>query len=224
MKKTTYCFHGTTLENAQKLARNGWNWASQDRPDTNWFCSFPNQVYAWCGIWLVRVNGDIDDWDKYTEDNGDTGNQIAIRFAFENAQIAAAIQDFRGDTLVVLGYKEEYEYEDPNREFEEVDLTGPWSCDYSCENTDGAVQAHVDDLVGRIPDKIIICKGYNPMVRGGLLPVRNDCFPEERFTELEMKIACSLHNNEETFYLSQELIEPWNWEETSIEKLLQIKK
>lgn len=224
MKKTTYCFHGTTLENAKKLARNCWDWASQDRPDTNWNCSFPNQICAWCGIWYARLDGNIDNWDKYTECNGDTGNLVAIRMAFENAQISAAIQDFRGDTLVVLGYKEEYEYNEPEEDFEEYNLTGPWSRDCSCENMDGAVQAHVDDLVGRKPDLIIVCKGYNPMVRGVLLPIRSEYFPEDKVTELEKKIACSLHNNEEAFFLTQELIEPSEWENISIEELLQIKK
>lgn len=224
MKKITYCFHGTTLKNAQKLARNCWDWASQDRPDTNWSCSFSNQIYAWCGIWYARLDGNINSWDEYTEDNGDTGNLMAIRMAFENAQISAAVQDFRGDTLVVLGYKEEYEYEDPEEEFEEADLTGPWSTDCSCENMDGAVQSHVNDLIGRVPDKIIVCKGYNPMIRGVLLPTRSEYFPRERLTELEMKIACSLHNNEKAFELAQELIEPCEWEEVSIEELLRIKQ
>ena len=204
------------------LARNGWNWADPYRPDTNWLCSLPNQVYAWCGIWLARIDGNIDNWDEYTEDNGDTGNQIAIRFAFENAQISAAVQDFRGDTLVILGYKEEYEYEDPEEDFDEVYLTGPWSCDDSCQNMDGAVQAHIKDLDGRKPDVIIVCKGYNPMIRGALLPVRSDYFPEERLSELEIKIACSLHNNEEVFCITQELIEPCEWENVSIEELLKL--
>ena len=224
MKKITYCFHGTTLENAQKLARNCWDWASQDRPDTNWFCSSPNQVYAWCGIWVARTDCRINNLNEYTEDDEETGNRTAIIWAFESAQIAAAIQDFRGDTLVILGYKEEYEYEDPDREFEEVDLTGPWSRDYSCENMDGAVQAHVDDLVGRIPDKIIICKGYNPMLKGVLLPLRSEYFPIGRLSDLEIKIACSMHNNEECFEMAQELIEPWNWEEVSVEELLRVER
>ena len=225
MKKITYCFHGTTLENAKKLARNGWNWTTTDRPDANWGCSFPDQVYAWCGIWATSVDYcRINSWDEYTEDDEEMGNQAAILWAFGNAQVAAAIQDFRGDTLVALGYKEDYEYEDPDEDFEEINLTGPWSCDYSCENMEGAMQSSAEDLNGRIPDKIIICKGYNPMVRGAVLPVKSEYFPEDRISKLEMKIACSLHNNEKCFELAQELISPWNWEEVNIEELLKIEK
>ena len=224
MKKTTYCFHGTTLENAKKLARNGWDWMTTDRPDTNWNCSSPNQIYAWCGIWVARADCRVNNLDEYTEDDEETGNQTAIIWAFESAQIAAAIQNFQGNILIVLGYKEEYEYEDPNEEFEEINITGPWSYDCSCENMEGAMQLYAKDLNGRVPEKIIICKGYNPMLKGVLLPIRSDYFPVERLSDLEMKIACSMYNNEEFFEMVQELISPWNWEEITVEKLLQIKK
>ena len=86
------------------------------------------------------------------------------------------------------------------------------------------MQSSAEDLNGRIPDKIIICKGYNPMVRGVLLPVRSKYFPEDRISKLEMKIACSMHNNEKCFELAQELISPWNCEEVNIEELLKIEK
>lgn len=225
MKKTTYCFHGTTLENAQKLAKNGWDWATPNRPDVNWLCSFPLQVCAWCGIWTAKNNGDINGWDEFTGSNEEAeGNWEAIRFAFENAQVAAAIQDFRGDTLVVLGYKEKYEYENPEDDFEVSNLSGPWYLDYSCQSMDGAVQSHVGELVGRKPDIIIICKGYNPIARGVLLPIKNEYFPEDRFSETEKAFAWAMHNNERLFEEVRSLISSKNWEEKTIEELLQIEE
>lgn len=78
-------FHGATLNNWEGIKQNGF-----DGTEYNWYCSDLYETYFY----------DIDKTGE--EDNLDWAKNECIRNAFESAQLAAAIQNYMGSTLVVL--------------------------------------------------------------------------------------------------------------------------
>jgi len=150
-------FHGTTLENWLNIKKEE-GFASNQ---TNWNCSGYHETYFY-------------DMDKECNDE-----EQCIQAALESANLAASIQNYNGNTLVVL------ELEVPENLVED---------DYSCENMDTiASVVNNDDLDLTMIKKIHICKtGYLPSLRlyyVSELLKNNQYIETSTFNELELSIV-----------------------------------
>lgn len=205
MKIVITFYHGTTIENAKKLVQSQLDWTSEHMQ--NWAASMPDMVYTWCGPVVSFLS-----WEKPTFSKLQQDNWTAIRYALENAQIAAAIQDSRYKDLVVLGYFEEIEVESLPENYEELqELISTellWEPDYSSDNMDGAFEISTCDLCKRVPDVVYIGKDtYFPMLRGALIPINNHYCLIPEITQTEEKIINIMRASENLSLFSLQLIE-----------------
>jgi len=169
-------FHGTTLANWESIQSRTHGWGVEGI--ANWNCSIPGEVYF--------------------HDPSKDADSCPINSAFESAQIAAAVQNFSGSTLVVI-----------ELEIEEC-LIGE---DLSCENMND-ISSTVDgcDIEPHHVVAVYACECYLPSLRllyvAGLLST-NDYIAQYEFSELELTVADSL---KEIFL--DELME-FDWSELS---------
>lgn len=159
-------FHGTTLENWLKIKEEGFAPEQQ-----TWNVPCFNETYFY-------------DMDKtsYPEDE-DYSKEECIRQAFDNAQISASVQNFMGNTLVVLELEVDEELVED---------------DQSCENMDNVASVvNNDDLDLSMIKKVHTCEnGYLPSFR--LLYVvhliqNNDYFVTNTFNNIEIEMAEQLN-------------------------------
>lgn len=212
MKIPITFYHGTTVENVKKLVQSNWDWTLKNQQ--TWLASMPNQVYAWCGPITSAIYGGELICSNKRADNID-----AIRQAFDNAQISAAIQDSRYKDLVVLGYIEEIEVkalpessEDLN---ELINTKLIWLPDYSSENMEGAFEISADELKGRIPDIFYIGREtYSPLLRGALIPIENSLCNVPELTEMEQEVVSIMRKNEHLGDFPTCLLDQSEWVET----------
>lgn len=202
MKKTTYMYHGTSMESAVKLARNGWDW-KKDAPDSNWICSERNQVYAWCGLSFALQEDRIESVEEYEPGLGHDAD--AIRYAFESAQIAAAVQNSKENNLVVFGWKVEYDDHDSDEDIAEC-LEGYWTEDLSCENMSGAFCIYESILKDAKPDVVYFCRGYDPMVRPFLIPIKNEYFNISILDDFERQVVKTCQEGDRDFSIGEEIL------------------
>lgn len=212
MKIPITFYHGTTVENVKKLVQTNWDWTLKNQQ--TWLASMPNQVYAWCGPITSAIYG-----GELICSNKRVDNIDAIRQAFDNAQISAAIQDSRYKDLVVLGYIEEIEVkalpessEDLN---ELINAELNWLPDYSSENMEGAFEISANELKGRMPDIFYIgVETYSPLLRGVLIPIENSLCNVPELTEMEREVVSIMRKNEHLGDFPTCLLDQSEWVET----------
>lgn len=93
--KTLY--HGTTKENFESILDKRFG-SRQSPNDKTWKCSQHDTTYF---------------YDTEAEEFEDSP-ELALQYAFESAQITAAVQDYRGDSLVVIEVEIEEECTEPD--------------------------------------------------------------------------------------------------------------
>lgn len=218
MKKITRVYHGTTMDSAIALVKSNFDWTEWEKP-RNWNCSWPNQTYGYAGIWEAILNNLIDSCSEY-EGPSKGADYDAILYAFENAQVAAAMQNATHPVLVVFGWDVEYESDEEDL-FDPEGLSDGWTSDVSCPYMNGAVQINDEKLSGRKPDVIYLCRGYHPMLRVILLPM-NAAIYANPLEPWEEKIARAVKDADDgsLFEVGHKLIcDTDKWEEASIEDI-----
>ena len=210
-------YHGTSVKSAVALFEsNWWRWGGNCNP--TWDCSKPNCTYAWCGLDLALSEDYIDRIGDYKGPSKEA-DERAIRFAIENGQITAALQDSQAKQVVVLGWYEEIEVDDETLDEDEIndDLSfGRWLPDFSAPYMGGAYEIENRYLRGRKPDVIYIQNAYDPMLRGALLRVDMKNFNDFVLSESEKTIARIMSQSEEIFEITLEMVgNPETWEEIS---------
>lgn len=155
-------YHGTTLENWERIQSEGWNGPSRK---TAWYCSC-NEIYCYD---LSKSDCDFDP------------SAFCIRQAFESAQTAAAIQNYLGQSLVVI----EFEIDD--------DLVED---DLSCENmADIASVIQPEDIQPHHVTNVYRCDNYRPSLRlvyvAGLLTY-SEYLDKSNFDDVELNAASKL--------------------------------
>ncbi len=155
-------YHGTTRENWESIQREGW---LGDSHKPVWNCSM-REIY-------------FNDTSK-----ADGDDCSLINDTFEQAQIAAAVQNYKGANLVVL------RFEIPDEFVED---------DSSCPNAEQASAVHPDYMDKAELTGIYNSDQYNPSLRlfyiCGLL-AGNDFINQEYFTALEIEAAKKLHETD----------------------------
>lgn len=99
-------YHGTTRDNANKIL------AGKQKDSYTWTCSDDDMLYVWNSKVML---------DRGECDNLEECEELCIRYAFESAQITAAMQEKPQEELVVLCFNIEEDFLDE---------------DISCENMD----------------------------------------------------------------------------------------
>jgi hypothetical protein len=150
-------YHGTTLENWEQIKAEGWN---GDSRVTVWNCSC-NEVY-------------FHDLAKH-DDQGDWLHDAIVGDALSSAQAAAAVQNYMGETLVVLRFEIDDEY-----------IEDDWSCENM--NTIASV-VQPEDMQHATLTGEYHSDDYNPAMRlfyvCGLIVGNNHYIRTEKFSDLE---------------------------------------
>jgi hypothetical protein len=185
-------FHGTTHANYLKILEEGFSPENE-----NWNCSSYEETYFW-DLEKIR-EGEHDEED---EEEWVLGS--ALRYAFDSAQICAAIQGVGEQTLVVLQV-----------EVDEDDVHE----DLSCPNMSYAstVMNDVLEKRGTIVKAFICEKGYNPSLRVfyiASLFANNDWIIQHHVDEAEQEAIDMI--NENSIHLEADSMHEFDWEEIQI--------
>jgi hypothetical protein len=123
--KTMKAYHGTTRENAENILNGG------TKETATWYCSDDEYLYLWCPDALIE-GGECEEYEEAEE--------MAIRNAFESAQITAAVSNEPQKELVVLCF-----------DFPEGIIEADDSCEHMelarrVEDFDGIEKGHIKTL------------------------------------------------------------------------------
>jgi hypothetical protein len=155
-------FHGTTLENWERIQAEGWNGPSRE---TVWECSL-NEVYF----------HDAAKTDIYSDDDNDEeAFNRCISAAFSSAQCAAAGLNYLGSSLVVIKIEIDDELTDD---------------DWSCENmSDIATVVRPEDIKPEHVKAVYRCDNYCPSLRLVYVCGLIDNYQfKQNFSDIEVKV------------------------------------
>lgn len=190
--KTLY--HGTTRENWESIQREGW---LGDSHKTVWNCSM-REIY----FFDMSKADDLLESNILTEskkqDLVDEFHNILINQTFEQAQIAAAVQDFKGTELLVLRFDIPDEFVND---------------DNSCINTEESSSVDIENMKHSELTGIYVSGNYNPSLRlfyiCGLMS-DNEYLNMEPFSELEIEAAKII--NDAGCYIEDLFCHEWDTE------------
>ena len=128
----------------------------------------------------------------------ETENDVLVNQTFQQAQIAAAVQNYRGTELVVLRFEISDEF------------VGD---DFSCENASESSIVDVDDMEHAELTGVYVDTNYNPSLRLfyiSNLMMSNEYLNLEGFSELEIQAAKMI--NDADCYMEELFCHEWDTE------------